>query len=143
MRRRTRRGMAGGPWLSRYPARHTARRWGPSPRAKDVRGRSGRRVPLARHPCVCGPRGARLGCGTDHDKSQAQAWRKRRKEPERLLLPPNRRPRRPLVLVAAVAGMALSLVVLLSPGLPMRTGLILDIGLVVCILVMLVASRHR
>lgn len=58
-------------------------------------------------------------------------------------LPPNRRPRRPLVLAAAVIGMALSLVVLLAPGLSMRTSLALDIGLVVCILVMLLASRRR
>ncbi len=39
--------------------------------------------------------------------------------------------------------MALSLVVLLEPGLPVRIGLVLDIGLILCILVMLVASRRR
>lgn len=58
-------------------------------------------------------------------------------------MPPNRRPRRPLVLAAAVTAMALSLVVLLEPGLPVRIGLVLDIGLILCILVMLVASRRR
>ena len=58
-------------------------------------------------------------------------------------MPPNRRPRSPLLLAAAVVGMALSLVVLLAPGLSMRTSVILDIALVVCILVMLIASRRR
>ncbi len=65
----------------------------------------------------------------------------RRKERRRL--PPNRRPRSPLLLGAAVTGMALSLVVLLAPGLSTRTSVILDIALVGCILVMLLASRRH
>lgn len=58
-------------------------------------------------------------------------------------MPPERRPGRQVALVAAFAAMALALVLLLDPQLSRKAAGPLDILMVACVLVALIASRWR
>jgi hypothetical protein len=58
-------------------------------------------------------------------------------------LPPHRRPRGPLGLVLAVVAMAVSLVLLAAPQLPLRVGLGLDAVCLLCILALIAVTRRR
>ena len=56
---------------------------------------------------------------------------------------PKRRPGRPLALAAGFVAMALALLLLLLPNLPMRWGLTLDGVMIASLVVMFVATRWR